>query len=89
MCSIRQQKCKSNKRAYAHIKTHGHAVCVQKRGAGCFDKETTIHSNRIIDPSNARVSEVNGCVTRMCLSPDATARDVAEVSYNAGVAEGL
>jgi hypothetical protein len=54
MCSICQQKLRSNEQAYAHIKTHGDAVRVQKLWAECIDKETTIDSNKIIDPSNSR-----------------------------------
>jgi hypothetical protein len=54
-----------------------------------IDKETTIGSNKIIDPSNSRASEENGCVARMCLPSYATARDVSEVSDNAGVVQGL
>ena len=45
VCSICQKKFKSNKQAYAHIKTHGDAVRVQKVGAECFEKKTTIRSN--------------------------------------------
>jgi len=88
-CSICQKKCKSNKQAYAHIKTHGDAVRVQRIGVEGIDKETTICSNGIIDPSNGRASGENGCVTRMCLPSYATARDVTEVNNNAGVVEGL
>jgi hypothetical protein len=89
VCSICQQKFKSNKQAYAHIKTHGDAVRVQRIETKCIDKETTIASNKIIDPSNARASAENGCVTRMCLQSYATAIDVTEVNDNGGVVEGL
>ncbi len=57
--------------------------------AECFEKETTIRCNKIIDPANARASEENGCDTWLCLPPDATAEDVTQVSYTAGEVEGL
>ncbi len=40
VCTIGQKTIKSNKQAYAHIKTHGDAVRVKKSGAECFEKET-------------------------------------------------
>ncbi len=76
VCSICKKK-KTNKQTCAHIKTHGDAVCVQKIGAECFQKETTIRSMNIIEPTNSRASEENECDTGLCLPLDATAEEVA------------
>ncbi len=84
VCSICQNMFKSNKQVYAHITTDGNAVRVQKYGVECFEEETTIRCNKIIEPSNARASEENGCDTGLCLPPDSTVEDVTEVSYIAG-----
>ncbi len=80
---------KRNKQAYAHIKTHGDAVRVQRIWVEGIDKETTIGSNGIIDPSNSRASGENRCVTRMCLPSFATARYVTEFNDNAFFVEVL
>ena len=89
MFNLPEKKINSNKQAYAHIKTHGDAVRVQKVGAGCFRIETTIRSNNIIEPTNSRASEENECDTGMCSPPDATAEDVLEIVFNAGEVQGL
>jgi hypothetical protein len=89
VCSICQQQFESTKLAYAHIKAHGAAVRVQKIVAECFAEETTIPRNTIIDESIARASEGNGCVEKLCSPQDASARDVTEVSDNAGAVDGL
>jgi hypothetical protein len=89
VCSICQKKFKSNKQAYAHIKSHGDAVRDQKVGAECFGIETTNRSNNTIEPTNSRASEENECDTRMCSPPDATAEDVSEIVFKAGEVKGL
>ncbi len=81
VCSICQKKVKSNKQAYAHIKTHGDAIRVQKVGAECFGIETTIRSNNIIKPTNSRASEENEYDTRMCSPSDTTAEDFSEIAF--------
>jgi hypothetical protein len=89
VCSICHKNFKSNKQAYAHIKTHGGAVRVQKVGAECFGIDTTNRSNNLIEPTNSRASEENECDTGMCSPPDATAEDVSEIVFNAGEVQGL
>ena len=89
VCSICQKKIKSNKQVYAHIKTHGDAVRVQKVGTECFGIDTTNRSNNLIEPTNSRVSEENECDTGICSPPDATAEDVLEIVFNAGEVQWL
>ena len=71
-CEICGKKFKSNKQAYAHQKSHGNAVIVQKiEVAVYFQEDKRIVCDTIIGTSNAVESEAYGGERGRCVPPDA------------------
>ena len=68
-CEICKETFKSNKQAYAHLKSHGDAVIVQKLGgAEYFQEDRRILGNTVIGASNTIASEANGVERGRCVS---------------------
>jgi hypothetical protein len=89
-CEICGKKFKSNKHSYAHLKSHGDAVIVQKiGGVEYFQKNIRITGDTVIGASNIVASEANGGEGGRCVPSDVTAEYGTNVLYTAGEVEGL
>jgi hypothetical protein len=89
-CEICGKKFKSNKQAYAHLKTHRDVVIVQKIGeAGYYQQDKRIPGDTVIGVSNTVESEADGDERGRCEPPDVTAEYGTRVLYTAGEEEGL
>jgi hypothetical protein len=74
----RREGFKSNKQAYANMKSHGDAVQVKNIGAvECFEQETIMSSDTIFGASNGdAAAEAGGGERGRCFPPDVTAEYV-------------
>jgi hypothetical protein len=89
-CEICGKHFKSNKQAYAHLKSHGGAVIVQKLGgADYFQENWRISGDTVIGASNSVASVADGDERGRCVPLDVTAEYGTRVLHTAGELEGL
>jgi hypothetical protein len=89
-CEICGKKLKSNKPAFAHLKSHGDAVIVQKiGGAEYFQENRRINGDTVIGAVNTVASEADGGERGRCVPLDVTAEYGTRVMYAADEVEGL
>jgi hypothetical protein len=89
-CEICGKRFKSNKQAYAHLKSQGGAVIVQKLvGADYFQENRRFPGDTVIGASNPVASVADGDERGRCVPLDVTDVYGTIVLHTAGEVDGL